>query len=63
MHAVDSRHVESRSLTTGNVNTPHFFLFFFFHLSLLFFFLSVKRQDQTKVYDLEIQLRLRDSDL
>ena len=62
MHAVDSRHVESRSLTTGNVNTPHFFLFFFSPFVIVFF-LSVKRQDQTKVYDLEIQLRLRDSDL
>ena len=60
MHAVDSRHVESRPLTTGNVNTPPPF---FFSLFFFFFFFFLKRQDQTKVYDLEIQLRLRDSDL
>ena len=59
MHAVDSRHVVSRSLPTGNFNIR----FFFFHYSLLFFFLSVKQQDKTKIYDLEFQLRLRNSDL
>ena len=61
MHAVDSRHVVSRSLTTGNFNIRFFLLFF--SPFVIIFFLSVKRQDKTKIYDLEFQLRLRNSDL
>ena len=51
MHAVDSGHAESRSLTTGNFNIR------FFNHSLLFFsfVLTVKRQDKTKIYDFEFQ--------
>ena len=49
MHAVDSRDA--------------FFFFFFFFTIFFFSFLSVKRQDKTKICDLEIQLRLRDSDV
>ena len=60
MHAVDSRHVKSESLTTRNFNI-RFFLFFL--PFVIVFFLSVKRQDKTKIYDLEFQLRLRNSDL
>ena len=60
MHAVDSRHVVSRSLPTGNFNIR---FFFFFTIRYCFFFLSVKQQDKTKIYDLEFQLRLKNSDL
>ena len=63
MPAVDSRHMESRSLTTGNFNIRFFLLHSLLFVCLCFFFQSVKRQDKTKIYDLEMQLRLRNSDL
>ena len=50
MHAVDSRHVESRLLTTGNFNIRFFFLFFFHHSLLFFFFFKCKATKTKQKY-------------